>query len=58
MKWKLSLGIFLLFTGFLTIAGIGLLLLHMWDEYKIMEASKTDRGNNTYINEDVIEEFR
>jgi len=57
MKWKFTLGIFFLFTGFLTIAGIGLLLLHIWDEYKIMEASKTGRSD-TYINQDVIEEFR
>ena len=52
------LGIFLLFTGFLTIAGIGLILLHIWDEYKQIAANNSNVGNDRYISEDVLEEFR
>ena len=56
MKAKLWLGVFFLFTGFLSVVGIGLLLMHFWDEYKLMQAK--NMGTDRYINEDVIEEFR
>ena len=69
MNWKLVLGIFFLFTGFLSIVGIGLILLYMLDEYKIIsnkkrvtvEETKEETKEeiiDTYISPSVIEEFR
>jgi hypothetical protein len=59
MKMKLLAGIFLLFTGVFTVIGIGLILLHMLDEYKRIAACNADgSGNHRYISEDVIEEFK
>ena len=62
MSWKLVCGIFFLFTGVLALIGIGLILLHMLDEYKKV-ASKDDtnvsaRNDGRDISRDVIEEFR
>ena len=57
MKFKLLAGIFLLFTGVFTVIGIGLILLHMLDEYKRIAACNANQ-TNTYISKDVIEEFR
>ena len=54
---KLLAGIFLLFTGVFTVIGIGLILLHMLDEYKRIAACNANQ-TNTYISKDVIEEFR
>ena len=55
---KLYLGIFLLFTGFLSIAGIGLIILYIWEEYKKKNIIENDVNNDRYISADVIEEFR
>ena len=58
MGWKLMIGIFLLFTGFLTLAGIGLILLHVWEEYKVVKANESGGIKERYINPSVAEEFR
>ena len=60
------LGIFFLLTGFLSIVGIGLILLYMLDEYKIISKKKSVKSvvekeeeiTDTYISPSVIEEFR
>ena len=60
------LGIFFLLTGFLSIVGIGLILLYMLDEYKIISKKKSVKAvvekeedtTDTYISPSVIEEFR
>jgi hypothetical protein len=59
-SWKLVCGIFFLFTGVLSIIGVGLILLHMLDEYKKVkkERNGAKEGDIKYISEDVIEEFR
>ena len=58
MKLKLTFGIILLFTGAGSVVGIGLTLLHMWDEYKKIHAEKANIDDDRYISADVIEEFR
>lgn len=58
MKWKLTLGILLLFSGFASVIGIGLILLYMLDEYKKIEISKVPPNTDTYISPSVVEEFR
>ena len=59
MKAKLWFGLFFLFTGFLSLIGIGLLLMHFWDEYKLMQAKNvTNNNTDRYISTDVVEEFR
>tara|TARA_B110001454_G_scaffold123536_1_gene115301 strand:+ start:57 stop:236 length:180 start_codon:yes stop_codon:yes gene_type:complete len=55
---KLYLGIFFLFTGFLSIAGIGLIVLYIWEEYKKKSIIDSDGNDDRYISKDVIEEFR